>query len=68
MIPPVNPVEEKDVHNRDGNTRKGDRTAMDDTGATRDPGVIGIGVSSKRTAGNAGLNEGAKGVPRLGKV
>ncbi len=71
MVPPVKPVEEKrrsDVHNRDGDTRNGDLTAMGDTRATRDLGDIGIGVSSKRTAGNAGLNEGGEGVPRLGKV
>ena len=34
---------------------------MDDPGATRDPGPIGIGV-------NARLNEGAEGVSRLEKV
>ena len=64
MVPPVKPVEDKrrsDVHNRVGDTRHGDWLAMDDTGATHDPGAIGIGV-------NARLNEGAEGVSWLGKV
>lgn len=51
------------MHNRDGHTRDGNRTAINDTGATRDPGGIGNGVSTKRTAGNAGLNEGGKVYP-----
>ncbi|KAL9099750.1 MAG: hypothetical protein Q9163_004795 [Psora crenata] len=48
-----------DEHSRGRGTRHRDRTATC---------VIGIRGSSKRTAGNAGWNKGAEGVPRSGKV
>jgi len=54
-----------DGHSGDGDKRDGDQTA---TGATRDIGAIGIQVSSRRTADEAGLNEGGEVVFRLEKV
>ncbi len=48
-----------DGHHADGHPRAGHRLA---TGAT------GFWVSSKRTAGDANLNEGGEGVPKSEKV
>ena len=53
--------------NGDGDKRDGDPTAKRATRATRDTSAIGIRDSSRRTVGDAGLNEGAEGVPRSGK-
>ena len=59
----VPPVKEKantgDWHDGDGHKRGRDRTAT---------GAIGIRGPPKRTAGNAGLNEGGENMPRSEKV
>ena len=49
----------EDGHNENGRRRDGNRTAT---------GALGIRDPLKRTAGDAGLNEGGKGVPGSGKA
>ncbi|KAL2049462.1 hypothetical protein ABVK25_010257 [Lepraria finkii] len=57
--PPISFVDTQMHTKDDGHKRNKDRTAT---------GAIGIQDPSKRTADDAGLNEGGKGVPGLGKV